>query len=889
MSIEVSTEPILGRQEIINEVTDSLQALQWHGSLILAEPGMGKTSVTAAVLKAVKRQFRAFQVFASPVLSEEPYGALAPYLGTLPREQSSSPAVVMKTLAAALQLKADKCAVMVVEDAQFLDEDSALLFAQLAAVSRTKFIFLCSHFPAAPAGLWSMCSNRMIKSLELAPLPNKTMQELCQRVLGTTVFPETTSMLCRRAAGNPFYLLELINQARESGDLVEIDGVWLLVRHPMGASPRMRDSIGAQLQQLTEAARRALEFVALSGSLDLDTLYQVADRSCVDDLEKARLITLTGSTSRRVCLANPRMGEVIAELVPMARTLGIKRRLLELVDPRREGGETLLNHVIWALDEGIPVADDDALLAARLGNSLYRSDLAERAAGAVTSPELWGAARLEIAKAKLGRGDDLQFSMIIGQILARALDPDIVLQAAMLCGHAGLRHSVDSTALADLTVAWQAAVQRLEHCGALAEDSQSAAHQLGLQLLHIQKLHTQGHYLDTEQQLVQMQESVGGNKAAAIICATLLSEVQAATGRALEAIRSSSHAIELLKNDGKGLDRLFVFVLRHHLSALWHAGRIDELRRFVDVEMERQAAALIVHGGSFHLVQGLGDIGAGAMNVGLQKLSEAAAALQASDPGNDLSLGLAATAYAASALGKETVMEKYAELFEASQPSRDVVASLRSRAYLVAARGMFEGNPGTRLRRIADEAAAMGLVHVEMEVLTMGIYAGDLGVAPRLKALARTCEGEAAEYTATYAQAITERDATALLAFSDDAENDGRDLAAARSAANAVTFLTPRGDRNRLHGAQRIAKRRLARLVYGHSSLSERLNDLPKLTRRERKVAALVQGGASNRDIASDFGLSVRTVEGHLYRIYAKLGISERSEISNTESESWGV
>jgi len=55
--------------------------------------------------------------------------------------------------------------------------------------------------------------------------------------------------------------------------------------------------------------------------------------------------------------------------------------------------------------------------------------------------------------------------------------------------------------------------------------------------------------------------------------------------------------------------------------------------------------------------------------------------------------------------------------------------------------------------------------------------------------------------------------------------------------------------------------------------------DLSKLTRREQEIVALVQTGSSNRDIALSLGLSLRTVEGHLYRMFAKLGISDREKL----------
>lgn len=49
------------------------------------------------------------------------------------------------------------------------------------------------------------------------------------------------------------------------------------------------------------------------------------------------------------------------------------------------------------------------------------------------------------------------------------------------------------------------------------------------------------------------------------------------------------------------------------------------------------------------------------------------------------------------------------------------------------------------------------------------------------------------------------------------------------------------------------------------------------LTRRETEVLALVAEGRSNRDIAAELVLSVRTVERHLATIYEKLGLHGRS------------
>ena len=52
------------------------------------------------------------------------------------------------------------------------------------------------------------------------------------------------------------------------------------------------------------------------------------------------------------------------------------------------------------------------------------------------------------------------------------------------------------------------------------------------------------------------------------------------------------------------------------------------------------------------------------------------------------------------------------------------------------------------------------------------------------------------------------------------------------------------------------------------------------LTDREREVADLVATGITNREIAARLVLSEKTVERHLSRIFAKLGISSRAALA---------
>jgi non-specific serine/threonine protein kinase len=54
----------------------------------------------------------------------------------------------------------------------------------------------------------------------------------------------------------------------------------------------------------------------------------------------------------------------------------------------------------------------------------------------------------------------------------------------------------------------------------------------------------------------------------------------------------------------------------------------------------------------------------------------------------------------------------------------------------------------------------------------------------------------------------------------------------------------------------------------------------PTLTRRETEVAALAARGLTNRDIAAQLFLSVRTVEVHVDHILTKLGFRTRTQLA---------
>jgi DNA-binding CsgD family transcriptional regulator len=53
-----------------------------------------------------------------------------------------------------------------------------------------------------------------------------------------------------------------------------------------------------------------------------------------------------------------------------------------------------------------------------------------------------------------------------------------------------------------------------------------------------------------------------------------------------------------------------------------------------------------------------------------------------------------------------------------------------------------------------------------------------------------------------------------------------------------------------------------------------------QLTSGERRVAALVAVGKTNRETAASLGVSPKTVEWTLTRVYSKLGVRSRTELA---------
>ena len=106
----------------------------------------------------------------------------------------------------------------------------------------------------------------------------------------------------------------------------------------------------------------------------------------------------------------------------------------------------------------------------------------------------------------------------------------------------------------------------------------------------------------------------------------------------------------------------------------------------------------------------------------------------------------------------------------------------------------------------------------------------------------------------------------------------GDRVGAADAAAQAAIAYRRRNLRDSRWRRPRVLSGSLNSAVVQHSALKEAAQPLP-LTAREREIVTLVAQGMSNREIADRLTMSVRTVEGHLYRATTKTGACNRNEL----------
>lgn len=869
----------VGRADALDAVAGSLLTDGVLGTLVIGDAGLGKTGLARAALAELGPRFKAFRISTSRSLASVPFGALAPFLDSLPAEAPLSGWHVTGALLEHLraELADGEEALLVIDDAHDLDEGSADAVAQLVATGGVRLLALARPQPGPPAALFSLWRDGLLARYDLAPLGAAQSRELCEQVLGGPLLRASAALLHHAAGGNPMFLLAYLSEARRLGRLRETNGVWILVDHRPAVNAFLLDLVREQLLRLGEAEIEVLETAALAEPVQLSVLLAAGSPGAVDSLEEAGLIKVSAGPERQVALHCPLYAEVIRLLVPAGRSLALHRQVSALVDTGTLTGPALVRYVAWSLDCGSILPEALLLRAAREANRLFDTGLAKRAAGLVCSPEGAAAARVELARADFYRGDCAQAAAMLHGLPSTAADPSTIEASALLGLRVALREGTDPGELRLAAAAWKQAAGR---CAAAGNVAAAAAAESAAAVFDLQALALDGRYQEAEEGLERL--IAGPHSVFRVLALTLLAEGLTSAGRCDAGAAASERALELLGEhpDPAGLEDECVLV--SHAFSLLQSGRFSELDAVLDGYLHRAPLSLVCFGGTVQLLEALADLRRGLMRAALEKLVVAVEALRCSDLAQLEPFAVSAAAYAASLLGRRDLTERYTAGFLELPAAGRRQLHLLARAHVLAAGAAVNSVSLTlgSLGRLREEALGHGLPAAALDIAMLEIRLGAQGAWEGLAELSKRLEGRYQGVLNDFAHAVMDRNPAALLRTGDDAADAGYPLVAAECAAHAMRYLQAGSDRREL----RAASHRLQQLRPGLEGIATAFLALPqqtsRLTRREMDIATLVLNGAANREVAERLSLSLRTVEGHLYRIFSKLGINRREDLT---------
>jgi DNA-binding CsgD family transcriptional regulator len=181
--------------------------------------------------------------------------------------------------------------------------------------------------------------------------------------------------------------------------------------------------------------------------------------------------------------------------------------------------------------------------------------------------------------------------------------------------------------------------------------------------------------------------------------------------------------------------------------------------------------------------------------------------------------------------------------------------------------------------RAAQIARSAGMYAVELHTLHTAVRFGDRSQSGRLHQLAAQLKTPLAAAIAAHSRGMADHDGDRL----DDAADRFHGIAAAAMAADASAHAA----REHARASHRVKELESATRAHWQASQCDlrspavtATEDPLPLTDREREIASLVGAGLTSREIADRLSVSVRTVDGHLYRIYSKLRIEDRDQLA---------
>lgn len=863
--------PLTGRDAELDSLRDAVAAARPASVVLVGSPGVGKTRLAREAQALAESAGRATQwITATHSSQRTPLGAFAPVLP--PPDSGATGDTVADMLHRSARAIAERARgtrlMLFVDDAQLLDEFSAGLLHQLVATDIVSAVLTVrtGDLPDLVTALWK---DDLAVRLEVARLTRDQIAVLLGNALNGQVDPAAVVELAEHSGGNVLFLRELVLGARADGNLVEDMGVWRL-RGPLAPSERIVELVAARLRGLDEAAQRLLELAAYAEPLGSRELATLAEPGTVDSLVRQGL--LIGERDRQrlqVRLAHPIYADVIRVSTSPLRVAAMGRDLagvVEAVGGRRYGDALRVG--IWRSDGGggspevllraanaarqrldFPLTEHLARAAASAGAGLEAHLLAAAAAALEGRPQAAADSYVELRELAATDTERMQVAVahietlwaylgqaseglrVAGQAEATIADP--VLRHELIGRRTGLQLALDGpgpAAVAALPLIGDAAgpslvwlrlvaAYGLGRLGRLREALEIS--EAGLSFAN--SLPDPGAWYPWFNRFTQCEALAHGGEFAQ---AHTLARAEYAEG--LEAGSSERRAY-------------FLWNLARSPRECGHPRRA--------ARDAREAVALFRNVGRLNFAHGL--------------LSSLALALAVAGDYREANRVLVA----ADSLGVEP------------PPRWSTTDHLAARAWTAVAegrlsagrRGLLEAaDAGHRIGDLVGESAALH------DIARLG---APHQVEARLDVLARQIEGDLIVARLAHVRALGVADPAALLDCSDTFRALGADLLAAEAAADAAVAWRKTGGAERaetaLHRAAQLAKDCGSPATPALAPIEAR----EQLTTAEHETALLALAGKTNREIAAELQLSVRTVDNRMQRIYQKLGISKRSEL----------
>ncbi|PND55300.1 helix-turn-helix transcriptional regulator [Mycobacterium sp. ENV421] len=830
------------------------------GVVITGAAGVGKTTLARSVTSALPGRARWAACTTSS--SSIPLGAFAQWV--TPTEARDP---IELLVSARQSLLADGPTVIGVDDAHLLDQLSATLLHQIAVERTGSIVATVRSGEPVPDSVMTLWKDGYLHRIDLEPFSREECIALVESVLGGTLEELSANVIWSQSGGNPLFLRHMVEAALEAGTLSEVKGVWQL-RGATTVSSGLATLLERRFDHADPDAVTALRLLSLCEPLDLDALVELAGEQAIDAAEKAQLIRIDrDGPTLAARISHPLYGDVIRRQIGTASARILRGRIVTALNRRKPtsvAGRIRLAELYLDSDQ---TADTGLLVAAaKDAVSLANAPLGERLAR--TAFEREGGMRPAhlLSRALMWQGRPAEAD----EILAR-FDPDDLDEGQLLLWGVP-RASIVFWSLGEVARAYEVMEllrSRVTHPVLRPMvDAADAAFTIFENKLPEGLAKAEAVLSDpvAPEQAVETAAFAAGM---AMPLAGRGDEFTAIMARCFDTQKSTDGLIRMLARYGEVL-------------ALVHTGELDKAETQAANYAEFSSSGEFLGWAIAKTMSGLVATYRGRFADAIPTLEQAMAAFNAENslPWRLPGRLLLARAYAGlgSADDAERVLAEAAEHVGPSVALFDPQVMV-TKAWIAAARG--GGRRAIELARAAADAAhRSGQLAVEAEALHDAARFGDRRLANRLQSLVAGVDGPLPQLYARHAAAVADSDGDALDAVSVEFERAGLLLSAADAAAQAAASHKQRHDRRReIESVTRAM--RLVALCGGASSPAIRAAARPlPVTARELEVAELVAAGLSNREIAKRLSVSVRTVEGHVYRACLKLGVSDRDGLA---------